>query len=49
MLPSVNRNSERESNPMRSCYPNKQFFNVKSVFKFLNHGPCKIYITFLGI
>ena len=19
-------------------YPNKQFFNVKSVFKFLNHG-----------
>ena len=53
MLPSVNENSERESNPMlRPLYlylsgsaflvsftdSHKQFFNVKSVFKFLNHG-----------
>ena len=51
-LLSVNKNSERESNPMP--YPlylylygsaflvsftdtNNQFFNVKSMFKFLNH------------
>ena len=53
MLPSVNKNSERESNPMpQPLYlyfpgsaflvsftdPNKQLFNVKSVFKSLNHG-----------
>ena len=53
MLPSVNKNSERESNPMPlplylylsgSVFlasftdPNKQLFNVKSVFKFFNHG-----------
>ena len=53
MLPSVNKKSERESNPMsqplyfhlsRSTFllsftdPNKQLFNVKSVFKLLNHG-----------
>ena len=53
MLPSVNKNSERESNYMpcplylylfRSVFlvsftnPENQFFNVKSVWKFLNHG-----------
>ena len=53
MLPSVNENSERESNPMQwPVYlylsrlpflvsftdPNNQLPNVKSVFKFLNHG-----------
>ena len=52
MLPSVNENSERESNPMLQPLhlpysgsaisvsftdPNKQLFNVKSVFKFLNY------------
>ena len=52
ILPSVNENSERESNPMlyrlylylsRSALlisftdPNKQLFNVKPLFKFLNH------------
>ena len=63
MLPSVNENSERESNPMP--YPlylylsesaflvsftdsNKQLFNVKSAFKFLNHGvSVKKYIDLL--
>ena len=52
-LPSINKNFERESNPMpESLYlylsryaflfsfvdPNKQLFNAKYVFKFLNHG-----------
>ena len=52
-LTSVNKNTERESNPMlqplylylyRPAFlvsftvPNKQLFNVKSVFKFLNPG-----------
>ena len=53
MVPSVNENSERESNLMpsalywylpRSAFLvsstdlNNQSFNLKSVFKFLNHG-----------
>ena len=53
MLPSLNENSERESNPMPwlvylylsgSAFlvsftdPKAQLFNVKSMFKFLNHG-----------
>ena len=53
MLPSVNENYERESNPMpKQLYlhlftsaflvsftdPNKQFFYVRSEFRFLNHG-----------
>ena len=53
MLPSVNKDSERESNLMpqplhldlaRSAFlvsfidQNKQLFNVKSMFKFLNQG-----------
>ena len=53
MLPSVNENSERKSNPMpyplylylsglaflvSFTDPKKQLFNIKSVFKFLNHG-----------
>ena len=53
MLPSVNKKSERESNPMsQSLYlylsgsaflvsstdPNKQLFDVKHVFRFLNNG-----------
>ena len=52
VLPPVNENSGRESNPMSQplymylsgsaflhCFrnTNKQLFNVKSVFKFLNH------------
>ena len=52
-LPSVNKNSEQESDPtslLQHLYlsgsaflvsftdPNKQLFNVKSVFRFLNHG-----------
>ena len=67
MRPSVNKNSERESNPMpyplylylfgsaflvRFADPNKQIFNVKSIFKFLNNGlnvqEIYIFITFLG-
>ena len=53
MLPSVNKKSERESNPMSqplylylsgsaflvsSTDPNKQLFDVKHVFRFLNNG-----------
>ena len=53
MLPSLNENSERESNPIPwlvylylsgSAFlvsftdPKAQLFNVKSMFKFLNHG-----------
>ena len=53
MLPSVNKKSERESNPMSqplylylsgsaflvsSTDPNKQLFDVKDVFRFLNNG-----------
>ena len=68
MLPSVNKSSERESNPFQlplylylsgSTFvfsftdPNKQFFNIKFVFKFLNHGLSMLevnrFITFLGI
>ena len=52
-LPSVNENSDRESNLMSeplylylsgsaflisSTDPNKQSFNVKSVFTYFNHG-----------
>ena len=52
MLPSINGNSEWESNPMlKPLYlylcgsaflvsltdPDKQFFNVRSVLKFLSH------------
>ena len=53
MLPSVNKNSEGESDPMlQPLYlylsvsafsvsftdQYKEIFNIKSVFKFLNHG-----------
>ena len=67
MLPSVNKKSERESNPMsQQLYmyllgsaflvsfteSNKQLFDVKHIFRFLNHGVSvqEIYrfITYLG-
>ena len=44
MLPSINKNSERESNPMPQAqhfYLSESAFLIsftKSVFKFLNHG-----------
>ena len=44
MLPSINKNSERESNPMPQAlhfYLSESGFLIsftKSVFKFLNHG-----------
>ena len=57
MLPSVNKNSERKSNALplpgsifivSFTYPNKQLFNVKSMFKFTNHGvSVKEYIVLL--
>ena len=37
MLPSVSESSERVF-LVSFTDPNKQFFNLKSVFKFLNHG-----------
>ena len=62
MLPSVNKNSERKSNALplpgsifivSFTYPNKQLFNVKSMFKFTNHGvsvkELYSFITLLGI
>ena len=47
MLPLVNEDAEQEANPMHLSEPaflvsftdpNKQFFNAKSAFKFINHG-----------
>ena len=44
MLPSINKNSERESKPMPQAlhfYLSESAFLIsftKSVFKFLNHG-----------